>query len=118
MSHHFDSPTGREDPRLNLCDIYIFPGSPGHTVMAMTVNAGTPAAFDFLEFNGRALTDDVMGVMLTLMTNTALTDGVRPPGDRVIDRFPYFGAPFSPAEQIGLEPLNPASQFVASGQRS
>jgi hypothetical protein len=78
---------------------------------------GTPAAFDFLEFNGRALTDDVMGVMLTLMTNTALTDGVRPPGDRVIDRFPYFGPPFSPAEQIGLEPLNPASQFVASGQR-
>jgi hypothetical protein len=39
MSHHFDSPTGREDPRLNLCDIYIFPGSPGHTVVAMTVNA-------------------------------------------------------------------------------
>src|ERR1700722_17895696 len=39
MSHHFDSPPGREDPRLNLCDIYIFPGSPGHTVMAMTVNA-------------------------------------------------------------------------------
>jgi hypothetical protein len=39
MSHHFDSPTGREDPRLNLCDMFIFPGSPGHTVIAMTVNA-------------------------------------------------------------------------------
>src|ERR1700729_18355 len=39
VSHHFDSPTGREDPRLNLCDAYLFPGSPGYTVMAMTVNA-------------------------------------------------------------------------------
>jgi hypothetical protein len=74
---------------------------------------GTPAAFDFLEFNGRALTDDVIGVMLTLMTNTALGDGLRPPGDRVIDRFPYFGAPFLPADQIGLKPLNPASKFIA-----
>lgn len=77
---------------------------------------GTPAAFDFLEFNGRALTDDVVGVMLTLMTNTALTDGVVPSVDRVLDRFPYFGAPSLPADQIGLKPLNPASKFVASAQ--
>ena len=38
MSHHFDTPTGREDPRLNLCDFYLFEGAPGRTVMAMTVN--------------------------------------------------------------------------------
>ncbi len=38
MSHHFDTPTGREDPRLNLCDLYLFPGAPGTTAMAMTVN--------------------------------------------------------------------------------
>jgi hypothetical protein len=78
---------------------------------------GTPAAFDFLEFNGRALTDDVTAVMLTLMTNTALTDGVMPPVDRVVDRFPYFGAPYLPADQVGLDPLNPASKFLASAQR-
>jgi hypothetical protein len=77
---------------------------------------GTPAAFDFLEFNGRALTDDVTGVMLTLITNTALTDGLKPPADRVLDRFPYFGTPFLPADQVGLKPLNPASKFVASAQ--
>jgi hypothetical protein len=41
VSHHFDTPTAREDPRLNLCDFYLFAGSPGTTVMAMTVN---PAA--------------------------------------------------------------------------
>ena len=39
MSHHFDTPTAREDPRLNLCDFYLFAGAPGTTVMAMTVNA-------------------------------------------------------------------------------
>ena len=38
MSHHFDTPTGREDPRLNLGDFYLFDASPGRTVMAMTVN--------------------------------------------------------------------------------
>lgn len=38
MSHHFDTPTSREDPRINVCDFYLFGGAPGHTVMAMTVN--------------------------------------------------------------------------------
>jgi hypothetical protein len=45
MSHHFDTPTGREDPRLNLCDLYLFAGPPGTTVMVMAVNpAADPAA--------------------------------------------------------------------------
>ena len=43
MSHHFDTPTGREDPRLNLCDFYLFAGDPGKTVMAMTVNPAATA---------------------------------------------------------------------------
>jgi hypothetical protein len=44
VSHHFDTPTGREDPRLNLSDVYLFAGSAESTVMAMTVNpAATPA---------------------------------------------------------------------------
>ena len=38
MSHHYDTPTAREDPRLNVCDFYLFRGRPGTTVMAMTVN--------------------------------------------------------------------------------
>lgn len=50
MSHHFDTPTGREDPRLNLADFYLFAGStPATTAMVMTVNpaanAGTVAPF-------------------------------------------------------------------------
>lgn len=38
MSHHFDTPTAREDPRLNLCDVYLFAGSATTTAMAMAVN--------------------------------------------------------------------------------
>jgi hypothetical protein len=40
MSHHFDTPTGREDPHLSLGDFYLFAGRAGFTVMAMTVNPG------------------------------------------------------------------------------
>src|SRR5271168_4801336 len=38
MSHHFDTPTAKEDPRINLCDFYLFRGAPETTVMALTVN--------------------------------------------------------------------------------
>jgi hypothetical protein len=39
MSHHFDTTQAKEDPRLNCCDLYVFEGKPGTTVMAMTSNA-------------------------------------------------------------------------------
>ena len=49
MSHHFDSPTAIEDGRLNLCDVYVFPGPPGTTTLVLTVNPdsgrSTPATF-------------------------------------------------------------------------
>jgi hypothetical protein len=49
MSHHFDTPTAREDPRINLCDFYFFRGTPGTVAMALTVNpdagAGSPDTF-------------------------------------------------------------------------
>jgi hypothetical protein len=49
MSHHFDTPTAREDPRINVCDFYLFEGGPGAVVMAMTVNpdAGVAAPVTF-----------------------------------------------------------------------
>jgi hypothetical protein len=71
---------------------------------------GTPAAFDFAGFNGRALTDDVMDVVLTLATNTALGDGVAPSKDRTREVFPYFGAPFTKAEQEGVVAVKPAAK--------
>jgi hypothetical protein len=38
MSHHFDSPTAIEDGRLNLCDLYVFPETPGMSTLILTVN--------------------------------------------------------------------------------
>jgi hypothetical protein len=38
MSHHFDSPTAIEDGRLNLCDLYVFPETPGTSTLVVTVN--------------------------------------------------------------------------------
>ena len=49
MSHHFDSAADRADGRINLCDLYVFPGAPGTTALILTVNpdAGrsSPATF-------------------------------------------------------------------------
>jgi hypothetical protein len=67
---------------------------------------GTPAAFSFAGFNGRALVDDVMDVILTLATNTALSDGVAPDKDRIRSEFPYFGEPYTNAEQVGVVPAH------------
>jgi hypothetical protein len=39
---------------------------------------GTQATFEVARFNGRALGDDVMDVMLTLATNTPIQDGAPP----------------------------------------
>ena len=62
------------------------------------------AAFDFAGFNGRRLTDDVMDVMLSIATNTALGDGVAPDKNRTRSEFPYFGEPYTKAEQVGVPP--------------
>lgn len=66
---------------------------------------GTKAAFDQVGFNGRALTDDVMDVMLTLASNRGLADGVKPDANRTRTDFPYFGDPYSKAEQAGVTPV-------------
>jgi hypothetical protein len=71
---------------------------------------GEPAAFNVARFNGRALTDDVMDVILTLATNTSLGDGVAPDKSRTRDEFPYFGEPYSGAEQADIAPARPAAQ--------
>lgn len=54
----------------------------------------TPASFTVDRLNGRSLADDVMDVILTLATNTPLSDGVTPDRSRMRDEFPYFGEPF------------------------
>lgn len=84
MSHHFDTPTAREDPRINLCDFYLFSGGPGSTVMAMTVNpdAGLSAPDTFREEGLYAFRSE----------------------------FPYFGEPHTRAEQADVAPATQHSQ--------
>jgi Domain of unknown function (DUF4331) len=67
----------------------------------------TSATFAFTGFNGRALSDDVTDVILTLATNTALGDGVVPDKSRIRDMFPYFGEAYSTTEQIDVAPARP-----------
>lgn len=66
---------------------------------------GTARAFDYASFNGRALADDVMDVMLTLASNKPLGDGVAPDRSRVRNEFPYFGEPYTRSEQAGATPV-------------
>jgi hypothetical protein len=66
---------------------------------------GTDAAFDQAGFNGRPLGEDVMDVMLTLASNKPLADGAAPDRSRVRSEFPYFGEPFTKAEQAGVTPV-------------
>jgi hypothetical protein len=72
---------------------------------------GSEALFGLAAFNGRALTDDVMDVMLTLASNTALTDGVAPDRGRVRPEFPYFGPAYTLAEQAGVVPARKPGQM-------
>jgi hypothetical protein len=58
--------------------------------MTLPYDLGSTASFDYTGFNGRVMTDDVMDVMLTLMTNTALGDGVAPDPSLIRPDFPYF----------------------------
>jgi hypothetical protein len=66
---------------------------------------GTPAMFEVVRFNGRALGDDAMDVMLTLAANKPMVDGPAPDRERIRKDFPYYGAPYTASEQIGMTPL-------------
>jgi hypothetical protein len=66
---------------------------------------GTFAAFEVASFNGRALGDDVLDVMLTLAANTPIVDGLAPDCGRIRRDFPYYGAPYTAEEQVGVTPM-------------
>jgi Domain of unknown function (DUF4331) len=66
---------------------------------------GTPASFSAEKFNGRALGDDAMDVMLTRAAGVPLSDGVSPDISRIVGEFPYYGAPYSAEEQQDVKPV-------------
>ena len=55
-------------------------------------------------FNGRALGDEALDVMLTLAADTPLV-GLAPDRGRIRKDFPYYGAPYAAEEQVGVPPM-------------
>jgi hypothetical protein len=51
------------------------------------------ASFGFAGFNGRAMTDNVENVMLSLQANTPIDQGAAVARTNILGEFPYFGAP-------------------------
>jgi hypothetical protein len=66
---------------------------------------GTSAAFEVASFNGRALGDHALDVMLTLAANTPIVNGFAPDLGRIRKDFPYYGASYTAEEQAGVTPL-------------
>ena len=58
--------------------------------LTLPYQLGTAASFDYAGFNGRALNDNVMDNMLSLLTNSPLGTGVRPDPELIDLNFPYF----------------------------
>jgi hypothetical protein len=76
---------------------------------------GTPAAFEVACFNGRALGDDALDVMLTLAVNRPIANGLAADRGRIRKDFPYYGAPYTAEEQAGLTPMpRPAKKHEGS----
>jgi hypothetical protein len=67
---------------------------------------GTSAVFEMARFNGRPLGDDALDVMLTLVANTPIVDGLVPDRARMRKEFPYYGPPYTAEEQAGLTPMS------------
>ena len=57
-------------------------------------------------FNGRALGDDVLDVMLRLAANMPIADGLAPDHGRIRKDFPYYGSPYTAEEQVGVTPMS------------
>lgn len=53
----------------------------------------TAASFSFAGFNGRAMTDNVENVMLSLQANTPIDQGATVARTNILAEFPYFGTP-------------------------
>jgi hypothetical protein len=74
--------------------------------LVLPYDLGTKASFETVRFNGRPLVQDAYDVMLTLGANRPIADGVAPPLDRILREFPYYGEPYSRAEQADLSPIS------------
>jgi hypothetical protein len=73
------------------------------TVLPYTL--GSAAMFTTETINGRPLGADAFDVMVSLAAGRSLGDGVAPDVSRLLDVFPYYGPPYTAAEQRNLLPM-------------
>lgn len=66
--------------------------------LTLPYELGTVASFDYTGFNGRALRDNVMDNMLSLLTNSPLGTGIAPDPTRFSGTFPYLHSAMGPRE--------------------
>ena len=62
-----------------------------------SVRSGTPAAFGFVEWNGRSLTDSAPDVMFSIASNTPVHLGI---GKESVTSKPSMIFPYVPAVQV------------------
>ncbi len=74
-----------DDPEAYGRRVAAFFGS-----LTLPYELGTFASFDYTGFNGRALRDNVMDTMLSLLTNSPLGTGIAPDPTRFSRTFPYL----------------------------
>jgi hypothetical protein len=75
---------------------------------------GTSAAFEVSSDNGRAFGDDALDVMLTLAANAPLVDGLAPDRGCIRKDFPYYGAPYTAEEQVGVTAMPRPKKWAGS----
>jgi Domain of unknown function (DUF4331) len=73
------------------------------TVLPYTL--GSAAMFSTETINGRPLGADTFNVMLSLAAGRSLGDGIAPDVSRLLGVFPYYGPPYTAAEQCALMPM-------------
>jgi hypothetical protein len=60
----------------------------------LTYRLGSFASYGFAGRDGRALTDDAVDLQLTTITNTPVTEGLKPP-TQLRTEFPFVGGPYT-----------------------
>ena len=126
MSHHFDSPTAIQDGRLNLCDVFAFPGQPGRTALILTVDpdAGRSSLTSFrpeavYEFVAGAEHDDRQSLCLRVLFDDPAGDGsqalrvLKATGHHAVDRGTEIGR--GKTGEVGRLDVGGASGSVWAG---
>jgi hypothetical protein len=92
-THGANSAVSLTTPRQSAVGGVLQGGGSNDRAATLPYVLDSAASFDFAGFNGRAITDNVMNVMLSLQTNTPVDDGASVARTNILDEFPYFGAP-------------------------